>query len=133
MQKGYQIIKLFERCLLLIKMEIHNNNRGAALIPLKDFNCASVKLFSLQPIDQKCDYCGAYLMLIEKQHFGSICCRRGKVVLEPIHVNSKLQELLQDRTSCKGQHFHQNIRKFNQLFAFISLGVKYDKVVMRMT
>ena len=48
-------------------------------------------------------------------------------------MNSKLQELLQDQTSCKGQHFHQNIRKFNQLFAFTSLGVKYDKVLMQMT
>ena len=130
-------------------METHNNNnracsmsrqlRGAALIPLKDFkyrvdqrNCVP-DLFSLQPIDQKCDYCGAYLMLTEKEHHPSICCRHGKVVLDPIEVNSELQELLRDRTSSKGQHFHQNIRKFNQLFAFTSLGVKYDKVLMQMT
>ncbi|GER54009.1 pyrophosphate--fructose 6-phosphate1-phosphotransferase subunit alpha [Striga asiatica] len=56
----------------------------------------------------------------------TFCCDNGKVKLSPIEVPDELYELFTSQTE-EGKQFRINIRLFNSMFSFTSLGVKLDK------
>ncbi|KAL0355931.1 UNVERIFIED_CONTAM: hypothetical protein Sradi_4040000 [Sesamum radiatum] len=70
-----------------------------------------------------CIYCGAVKFEYEAPTF---CCDNGKVKLVHVEVPDKLYELFTS-TSEEAVAFRKNIRLFNCIFSFTSLGVKLDK------
>ncbi|KAL3352294.1 hypothetical protein AABB24_020373 [Solanum stoloniferum] len=70
-----------------------------------------------------CEYCGAKRFQYESPGF---CCSNGTVKLASHEMPTELLNLLLgDTAECK--HFRTYIRMYNNMFAFTSLGVKYDK------
>ncbi|KAL0340351.1 UNVERIFIED_CONTAM: hypothetical protein Sradi_4551900 [Sesamum radiatum] len=61
----------------------------------------------------------------ETQNF---CCNGGKITLPEIMVPLELYNLFTDQ-SAEGRIFRQNIRAFNHVFSFTSLGAKLDESV----
>ncbi|GKD96820.1 hypothetical protein Tco_1380717, partial [Tanacetum coccineum] len=57
----------------------------------------------------------------------SLCCKRGKVMLpNPPHPPQLLTELLTNN-HVHSRNFIENIRSYNQMFAFTSMGGRMDK------
>ncbi|KAL0311599.1 UNVERIFIED_CONTAM: hypothetical protein Sangu_2454600 [Sesamum angustifolium] len=75
------------------------------------------------PNPRICSHCRAKLFLREAQSF---CCRGGKVMLPKIPVLVDLIRLFTDQ-SAEGRIFRQNIRAYNHVFSFTSLGVALDQ------
>jgi hypothetical protein len=81
-----------------------------------------------------CSKCGASV-LPEEAAGGSkvnpkftICCANGVVTLPPLGVIPRVVELLGGTTRvCV--HFRKNIRKYNSVLSFTSMGVNYDKAL----
>lgn len=70
-----------------------------------------------------CEYCVAKRFQYESAGF---CCSNGTVKLASHEMPTELLNLLLgDTAECK--HFRTYIRMYNNMFAFTSLGVKYDK------
>ncbi|KAI5431135.1 hypothetical protein KIW84_035336 [Lathyrus oleraceus] len=83
----------------------------------------------------ECQYCGANMWYSERKnkcrHASSpkfsMCCGSGKVQLPLLKLAPKvLQHLLFDNESCESKNFQQQIRMYNVMFAFTSLGTKVD-------
>lgn len=82
----------------------------------------------MQPINRVCPDCSALLFTEEllKNKF-SMCCAQGKAQLEPLpNPPQPLRALLADRNE-ESQHFRDNIRTYNNSFAFTSLGAQQDE------
>ncbi|KAL0277960.1 UNVERIFIED_CONTAM: hypothetical protein Sradi_7309600, partial [Sesamum radiatum] len=70
-----------------------------------------------------CTYCGAVKFEYESPTF---CCDNGKVKLVHVEVPDKLYELFTSKSK-EAMAFRKNIRLFNCIFSFTSLGVKLAK------
>ncbi|CAG8631852.1 19565_t:CDS:2, partial [Cetraspora pellucida] len=70
-----------------------------------------------------CSYCNAKLFSDETE---SICCIKGKIKLASTESFASLKNLY-TRCDDVGDEFHNNIRAYNSVFAFTSIGVKLDK------
>lgn len=57
----------------------------------------------------------------------SICCYNGKVELPKLIEPPRLLADLYEGVSVKSRNFIQNIRRYNMLFAFTSMGGKLDQ------
>lgn len=85
-----------------------------------------------------CQYCGA-LCWYEERIYKSrnetvprffLCCQEGKVALQLLQTPPHfLGSLLQYRGSAESAKFCQNIRLYNSLFAFTSIGAKIDNEI----
>ncbi|XP_054781855.1 uncharacterized protein LOC129289058 [Prosopis cineraria] len=82
-----------------------------------------------------CIFCGAELWLnerVKKDTFRrtmefSICCLKGKVVLPTIHPPPPmLERLFFDKKSMHSKDFLANIRQYNNMFSFTSMGGKIN-------
>ncbi|XP_070052773.1 uncharacterized protein [Nicotiana tomentosiformis] len=82
----------------------------------------------------ECEYCGAYFWFEErvdkkyknKKPVFTLCCGRGKIKLpNPKEPPSILKDLLFG-SGAKSKHFRENIRTYNSIFAFTSMGGKVD-------
>ncbi|XP_026399139.1 uncharacterized protein LOC113294991 [Papaver somniferum] len=69
-----------------------------------------------------CDKCGAMLFSSETKE---MCCKNGKVSSPPLRTPVELRMLYNDQSDV-GKHFRQNIKIYNHMFAFTSMGVHYD-------
>jgi len=84
--------------------------------------------------DRICHKCGAYMWYDERvqkdynpsQPLFSLCCKQGRVKIAPY---PDLPETLSDlyyKNDKKSKFFMENIRSFNSMFAFTSMGGKID-------
>uniref|UniRef100_A0A1U7VMW3 Uncharacterized protein LOC104218829 n=1 Tax=Nicotiana sylvestris TaxID=4096 RepID=A0A1U7VMW3_NICSY len=82
----------------------------------------------------ECEYCGAYFWFEErvdkkyknKKPVFTLCCGRGKIKLpNPKEPPSILKDLLFG-SGAKSKHFRENIRTYNSIFSFTSMGGKVD-------
>ncbi|KAL2938245.1 Autophagic-related protein 16.1 [Bienertia sinuspersici] len=91
-------------------------------------NCArdyqesqGVPIFNL-PCMTPCPHCQALLFSCESSE---LCCLSGKVKIPEFPQSSALLDLYSDQGEV-GDHFRLNIRKYNHVFAFTSMGVVLD-------
>jgi len=82
----------------------------------------------MQPMDRQCPDCNALLYTEELlKHKFSMCCRQGKVQLEALQNPPQPLRSLLTGSDQESQHFRNEIRTYNNSFAFTSLGVKQDE------
>lgn len=82
----------------------------------------------------QCDKCGAQVWFEErsdkfrstKEVQFSICCQRGNVLLPLLQKPPQLLYNLISGGDHRSQHFRQNIRAYNSMFSFTSIGGKVD-------
>ncbi|KAL0414287.1 UNVERIFIED_CONTAM: ATP-dependent DNA helicase PIF1 [Sesamum radiatum] len=108
----------------------HNNNSDdfthrSGLNCARDFHERQQSPRLLLPTPKICLHCRAKLFHGETRNF---CCNGGKIILPEIPVPSELYHLFTDQ-SAEGRIFRQNIRAFNHIFSFTSLGAKLDESV----
>lgn len=88
----------------------------------------------------ECPHCGAIFWYQERVKKGSVvsqrkilynlCCRGGKISLPELKKPpSLLAELLKFDGSVRSKRFLRQIRSYNSLFAFTSLGANIDKTI----
>ncbi|KAL0316569.1 UNVERIFIED_CONTAM: hypothetical protein Sradi_5535100 [Sesamum radiatum] len=70
-----------------------------------------------------CSYCRAKLFRRETH---ILCCKGGKVDIPEIPVPTQLLNLFTD-DSAEGRIFRQNVRAYNHVFSFTSMGVALDE------
>ncbi|XP_004308375.1 PREDICTED: uncharacterized protein LOC101294118 [Fragaria vesca subsp. vesca] len=75
------------------------------------------------PSLRTCPYCNAWLFHHETSN---MCCLNGKIVLPLIPSPPEMMQLFSDQTDV-GRKFRQNIRAYNNVFAFTSMGVHVDE------
>lgn len=79
-----------------------------------------------------CEFCGAFLWYEEKIQKGfnarfpkfSLCCRQGRIVLPPSPCPPQILHDLFHKNDRRCKFFLSNIRSFNNMFAFTSMGGK---------
>lgn len=86
-----------------------------------------------------CKFCGALFWYNERakkddkkriSNVSSMCCLQGKVELPNLRPPPKqLYHLFFNRQSRDSKKFHANIRQYNNMFAFTSMGGKVDHSV----
>jgi hypothetical protein len=108
----------------------YNVARGLQNIPAERHDAGKM--------DIECPYCHAKMWLEERisntskinPKFG-MCCNKGKYTIEELKpTHPVIRELLSGNTS-ESREFKSNIRVYNSKFNFTSLGVTFDKSVMR--
>ncbi|KAG6474439.1 hypothetical protein ZIOFF_068374 [Zingiber officinale] len=72
-----------------------------------------------------CPHCQALLFSGETSQ---LCCRHGRIQLEPIPAPVELQSLFAMENE-EGRHFRQYVRAYNHVFAFTSMGVHIDETL----
>jgi len=82
----------------------------------------SINYHMLKPVS-KCNFCGAKRFEYESVGF---CCGKGAIKLISHQLPSDLQNLYLQNNE-KSKLFRTYIRTYNNMFAFTSLGVNYDK------
>ncbi|XP_057422549.1 uncharacterized protein LOC130716592 [Lotus japonicus] len=88
----------------------------------------------LGDMNMACKYCGAILWYHERSVKAqksaspdfSICCMKGKVMLPYLADCPELLSNLLRNTDTRSRHFLDNIRSYNSMFAFTSIGGKVD-------
>ncbi|XP_028121112.1 uncharacterized protein LOC114318414 [Camellia sinensis] len=55
-----------------------------------------------------------------------MCCNNGTIVLPPVTAPNQMIDIFSDQT-VEGCHFRQNIRSYNHVFSFTSIGVHVDE------
>nr|KAJ0185606.1 hypothetical protein LSAT_V11C900487610 [Lactuca sativa] len=63
------------------------------------------------------------------KHLFSICCGNGKVELPKLKQGPEDYQNLYRSVHPKGKHFLNNIRIFNSMFSFTSMGGKVDSSI----
>ncbi len=86
----------------------------------------------LPPMNELCPKCGAYLYAQELRT-SRICCLKGKVLLPllddpPLQLNN-----LFFGNDSHSNEFLENIRAYNSMFAFTSLGAEFDSSLLNRT
>ena len=60
----------------------------------------------------------------------SLCCSMGKIRLQELDRPPQyLKELMFNVNTDEGKHFRDNIRNYNMMFSFTSMGGKIDKSI----
>lgn len=83
----------------------------------------------------KCSYCGAMMWYAERINkrrnqrnpMVSLCCLQGTVQLPLLKDPPDLIKELLSKDDALSRHFRENIRAYNMLFSFTSLGGKVDR------
>lgn len=89
----------------------------------RDFHESQGVPLSQLPQPTMCQHCGARLFHRETTE---LCCKSGKTKLPSITAPVELIELFSEQTS-DGRHFRKNIRAYNHVFSFTSMGVHVDE------
>ncbi|XP_024186018.2 uncharacterized protein LOC112190772 [Rosa chinensis] len=91
----------------------------------RDFNEGWGVPFCRLPALRTCPYCNA--RLFHRETF-NLCCSKGNIVLPLIPSPPEMIQLFSDQTDV-GRKFRQNIRAYNNVFAFTSMGVHVDESI----
>ena len=83
----------------------------------------------------ECNFCGASVWYEERSEKTkafynpqfSICCMKGKIELPLLKQPPELLFNLINRNDARSSHFLLNIRQYNSMFAFTSIGGKVDR------
>lgn len=102
--------------------QVRVNRRGHHNCARDYHEVVGVPRFCL-PAPTTCQHCNARLFSHETSH---ICCLNGKTKLPLITSPPEMFHLFCDQTAV-GRHFRQNIRSYNHIFTFTSLGVQVDE------
>ncbi|XP_071925101.1 uncharacterized protein [Coffea arabica] len=78
---------------------------------------------SILPFVPDCIHCHAKRYYMEPPRF---CCASGEIKLAPTKMPDRLVQLYKANTP-ESKEFRQCVRSYNNMFAFTSLGVHYDK------
>ncbi|XP_019173546.1 PREDICTED: uncharacterized protein LOC109169127 [Ipomoea nil] len=84
-----------------------------------------------------CQHCGAMFWLDERVNKSSgvrnpkysLCCSHGKIKLSPTNIPPLAIRQLFFNQDQKSTHFLKNIRSFNNMFCFTSMGGKIDRTI----
>ncbi|XP_057779966.1 uncharacterized protein LOC130998566 [Salvia miltiorrhiza] len=84
--------------------------------------------------DCKCSVCGAYFWYEEriakaknaKHPTYTLCCGKGKIQLPKMTCPPKVLYDLIFGDNCKSKHFLENVRSYNNMFGFTSMGGRID-------
>ncbi|KAH0757108.1 hypothetical protein KY290_020601 [Solanum tuberosum] len=113
----------------------HDENEDVDMLAADEFG--SRKLYNEGDPIYECQYCGAYFWYAEridkkckkKRPVFTLCCGHGKIKLpNPKDPPTVLKELLFGSGE-KSNHFRENIRTYNSMFSFTSMGGKIDASV----
>ncbi|XP_028767101.1 uncharacterized protein LOC114724813 [Neltuma alba] len=84
----------------------------------------------------KCKFCGALMWFNERVkkdnkkrsiNIFSMCCMQGKIVLPPLKTPPPIfQRLFLQKDNAQTKNFLSNIRQYNNMFSFTSMGGKID-------
>lgn len=89
-------------------------------------------------MDQECSYCHSLYFKDEKPADGAYkyCCRKGTVLIDHNEPNQQkrpfpqyLREIFQNVNHPYYRKFHDNIRTYNSVLAFASIGAKIDDLI----
>ena len=89
-------------------------------------------------LDYYCKFCGAQMWYDERlKHFKgrynvmfSLCCSMGKIKLPQMDGPPQyLKSLIFNNETNESRHFCDNIRNYNMMFSFTSMGGKIDKSI----
>jgi len=85
----------------------------------------AMKLHDCGPLQHKCNHCGALHFEKERPRDDAftMCCHKGSVKLEPNNVPPYMKDLYQGQLP-ESLNFRNNIRQYNNSFAFASMGAK---------
>ncbi|KAM5582463.1 hypothetical protein ABKV19_002737, partial [Rosa sericea] len=75
------------------------------------------------PAPKICPHCHARQFYHESK---DMCCLNGKIVIPPVQSPPEMAELFSAETP-RGAHFRRNIRAYNHVFSFTSMGVHVDQ------
>ncbi|XP_028060082.1 uncharacterized protein LOC114263697 [Camellia sinensis] len=75
------------------------------------------------PAPTTCRHCNARLFHRETS---TMCCNNGTIILPPVTAPNEIIDIFSDQT-VEGRHFRQNIRAYNHVFSFTSMGVHVDE------
>ncbi|XP_073142210.1 uncharacterized protein [Henckelia pumila] len=89
----------------------------------RNFNYLQGQNRIILPNPSTCSYCQAFLFHGESTQ---LCCRNGRIKLDPISSPIELQELFSTENE-ESRHFRQYIRAYNHVFSFTSIGVNLDE------
>ncbi|XP_059275349.1 uncharacterized protein LOC132029943 [Lycium ferocissimum] len=95
------------------QVQLKNNENQSTYVCLKDV--------------PNCQFCNAKRFQYESLGF---CCSKGSVKLVSYQLSNDLLDLYTGNTE-ESMHFRTCIRTYNNMFAFTSLGVTYDKALSR--
>ncbi|KAH0778727.1 hypothetical protein KY290_005154 [Solanum tuberosum] len=113
----------------------HDENEDVDMLATDEFG--SRKLYNEGDPIYECQYCGTYFWYAEridkkckkKRLVFTLCCGHGKIKLpNPKDPPTVLKELLFGSGE-KSNHFRENIRTYNSMFSFTSMGGKIDASV----
>lgn len=76
---------------------------------------------------QKCQFCGAKKFEYEPPAF---CCGNGSIQLISHEMPTELRNLYLGNSE-EAKHFRTYVKTYNNIFAFTSLGVTYDKELVK--
>lgn len=96
-------------------------NRNSARISTQITNVPRMEL----PPPTFCRHCHAKLFYKESKN---LCCNNGKVIIPGIPTPPELFDLFTQQGS-QGRHFRQNVRAYNHVFSFTSMGVTLDESI----
>nr|XP_028948133.1 uncharacterized protein LOC103415272 [Malus domestica] len=138
-KKGTNVVDVSKDVENTVKKTLHIENsnvmnRGQAFFQKK--RTGIVKEYAdLGDKNYKCTYCGAYFWLKESlkqrctknQLVFTLCCQQGKISLPISKPAPYLLDLLLDPNGGhKSSSFRENIRAYNSMFSFTSMGAKID-------
>nr|XP_027101001.1 uncharacterized protein LOC113720276 [Coffea arabica] len=123
-------IKLANNAQNLLLKHIKATNVQGGKIPdgIEALKCISNELDILAP-KPNCSYCEAKKLHSETPNF---CCSAGQIVLQQNKFSDILIELYTGH-SAEALSFRTYVRTYNNMFAFTSFGVHYDKSLCRRT
>nr|GEZ13239.1 hypothetical protein [Tanacetum cinerariifolium] len=136
--------KAKDSCVQLPHIRQRPNLRGLSIVNTANINRRTPfrdvtnEYVDIGDATYECSKCGAMLWKLESKrgmyqsvNIGfSLCCLHGKVILEE-HLEPApplLKNLLSNNHSLS-KHYIQNIRRYNMMFSFTSMGAKVDELI----
>ncbi|KAL8545271.1 hypothetical protein ACS0TY_005451 [Phlomoides rotata] len=101
---------------------------------VNDVELSSKEYWDIADPKWKCKFCGVFFWYDERlgarskseSPVYSGCCMHGKIQLPPMKEPPEVLHGLRIGNSEKSKHFLQNIRSYNNMFSFTSMGGKID-------
>ncbi|CAN1185361.1 hypothetical protein LINPERHAP2_LOCUS37497, partial [Linum perenne] len=118
-----------KRARMLRKINMREN-----LIQIQQKGFPSVECFDLGAPSCLCHHCGAIMWLQESTYVTQnsmqpsfqLCCNAGGVTIPPLREPPNFLKSLIQSGCQNSQHFHKNIRAYNGVFCFTSMGGKVN-------
>ncbi|KAF9608742.1 hypothetical protein IFM89_010874 [Coptis chinensis] len=128
-------------------VDFQNINNNSTNFNLSDFDfidsiplrktTRDIELWDFGEPNKVCSFCGAILWNEERNnkkqkgqlHTFSICCQVGKIQLPLLKNPPQLLKDLHESRGPRSTHFIENIRSYNSIFAFTSMGGKIDYAI----